>query len=305
MNALVTGANGFVGRALCEELRARGVIVRAVVRSPVETAAQETSVVPDFERADWPRMLHDVDCVFHLAALAHVPSDTSVARLWAANVRTSEIVARAAARARTRRLVFLSTTKVHGDQSAAAGFREDDPLSPDDAYGMSKAAAEIAVAASGAAYTIVRPPLVYGPAVRANFLALMRAVDRMLPLPAGNIRNLRSTLYVRNLADAMLFLAQHAGAANEAFGVSDFDDLSTPELLRRIGEALGKPPRLFALPSPALRLARTLSPVKTRMDKLTATCTVDTTRIRRLGWAPPYTMKEALQATALWYRRSR
>jgi len=196
------------------------------------------------------------------------------------NVRLPERVARQAPR-----FVFMSSVKVHGERSTAP-FTERSPIRPADAYGESKARAEDALRSiAGLKLAVLRPPLVYGPRVKANFLALMRAVARGWPLPLASIDNRRSLIYVGNLVDAIVRCLDAPGT----FLVSDGPAISTAQLCREIGEALGRPARLFPFPPPLLP------------RKLAGSLEVDDSAIRALGWRAPHTRKEGLKATADWY----
>ena len=263
MKVAVTGASGFVGRALCRQLGADAVPI-----------TREGGLPPS------------CDAVVHLAAIAH--RHASREELEDVNVRLAERVARQAA-ANGARFLFLSSVKVHGEASAAP-LTEGSPIAPGDAYGESKARAEDALRSiHGLNLTVLRPPLVYGPGVKANFLALMRAVDRGWPMPLASIRNRRSFISVDNLADAII---RSLGAAG-TYLVSDGPAVSTPQLCRDLGEALGKRARLFPFP-PALLPA-----------KLAASLEVDDASIRAaLAWRPPQDRRAALRTTAQWYRQS-
>ena len=260
----VTGASGFVGRALCKALAAAGHEVLAV----------------DLRRERFPA----AEAIVHLAAIANRAA--SAQELERVNVGLARQVGILAA-AHGAGLVFLSSVKVHGEVSTVP-FTENSPLVPEDAYGRSKARAEEALrAVPGLRLAVLRPPLVYGPGVKANFLALMNAVARGWPLPFGSIRNARSLVYVGNLAEAIL----RCLGQSQTFLVSDGAALSTPDLCDRIGRALGRRAHLF--PFPPRFLPR----------KLAGSLEVDDRAIRRaLGWRPAYTLDDGLSETARWYR---
>src|SRR6266853_5223042 len=239
MRILVTGASGFVGAVLCRELVASGHAVRAAVRrtGPPGAAPPELQQVPipdiaaEFDRR---ALLDGVDAVVHLAAIAHrsVGSDAELQRV---NVDGTVRLAEAAA-GLVRRFVFLSSVKVHGGDSGSGAYEETDALRPEDSYGRSKLEAERALtgiaARSGMELVLIRPPLVYGPGVRANFLRLLGWVDSGLPLPFASVRNRRSLIYLGNLVDAIARCAEHP-AARGPFLVSDEETVSTPDLVSR------------------------------------------------------------------------
>lgn len=300
---LVTGASGFVGRAVTRRLLLEGIAVRGVVRTPDAAIPEgaERALVPDIgATTDWGRALEDVDVVIHLAARVHVMRETSadpLALFRAVNTAGTLNLARQAAQAGVRRLVFMSTVKVHGE---AGRFRESDPPAPADSYGRSKLEAETglrAIAAdTGLEVVILRPPLVYGPGVRANFASLMRAIERGIPLPLGAADNRRSLIALDNLADVVTVASRHPAAANETFLVSDDDDLSTPELVRRLASALGVRPRLFPVPPALLAAGAAMLGKRDVADRLLGSLTVDCTRAKHLlGWTPPVSVDEGLR----------
>ncbi len=295
MRVLVTGASGFIGRAVVPALRARGHEVTALDRAA-------TGDLAGF--VDWPAHLPGAGAVVHLAAVAH-SREAGEARLRAVNVDAAVALGRATAAAGAR-MLFMSSVKVlgeetpgapFGEETPAAAFGESSPLAPQDAYGRAKAAAETALRAiPGLALTVLRPPLVYGPGVKANFLALLRAVARGWPLPLAGIQNRRSLVFAGNLADAVARCIEADGASGRTYGVTDGAPLSTPALCRAIGDALDRPARLFSFPQALLELA---PPAR----KLTRSLVVDDSAIRReLGWTPPHSVGEGLRLTAEWFR---
>jgi nucleoside-diphosphate-sugar epimerase len=293
MLVAVTGASGFVGRHVCRQLSEAGHRTRALVRAPTDALAGmrnvEQRVVGDLERFDdWPGALQDVAAVVHLAGYAHGRgSESSVA---AVNVEAT----RRAALARASHFIYVSTVKVFGEASGSRSFDERSALNPQDRYAISKARAEAVLRAiPGLPLTVLRPPLVYGPGVRANFLTLLRAIASGVPLPLGAVRNRRSLLYVGNLAHAIVSCLERGQAAvGRTYIVSDGQAVSTPALCAAIGKALGRQARLFPFPS-------ALVPIRS----LTLSLEVDDVAIRReLGWRPPFSFEEGLRATAAWYR---
>jgi len=304
LRILVTGASGFVGGSLTENLVARRAHqVRCAIRtpSPFLPAGVERIQIPDISSATkWGSALGDVDAVVHLAAKVHdlrATGPESAAAYRAVNADGTINLARQAAAAGVKRFVFLSSVKVNGEEGE---FRETDNPNPVDPYGESKLEAEKGLGevarTSAMSVTIVRPPLVYGPGVRANFRALLKVVSRGIPLPLGAVHNKRSLVAVDNLVDFLILSLEHQNAANETFFVSDGDDVSTSELLRRAGEAIGKPARLLPFPPSLLMLAGSIIGKRDAMQRLLGTLTVDISKARtRLGWSPPITMQEGLR----------
>ena len=312
----MTGATGFIGRALCPLLLRCGFEVCAAVRGNVAgiepgiEAIRINALVPE---TDWSAAMQRCDAVVHLAGLAHVLGERgadAAARIRAVNVEATEHLARAAAHAGVRRLVFVSSAKVHGDRSVDRPWTEQDSPKPQDPYSRSKWEAEQALESvlrtTALEMTILRPPLVYGPGVKANFLRLLKTIDRGLPIPLGAIRNQRSLIYVGNLADAIACSLRHPGAANRTFLVTDGKDVSTPQLIRYVAAALGRPARLINVPARMLGLAASVLGRRADFDRLVGNFVVDSSAIRRdLGWTPPETFEEGIRATAEWYLRER
>lgn len=309
---LVTGASGFVGRQLCRILLERGETVLAGARSSSTTpvAGAQPLITGDLsESQNLTSRLVGVDVVVHLAARAHVLQDTVADPLVAfrrANLDATRQLARQAAAAEVKRLVFLSSIKVNGERTEGTPFREVDPAAPEDAYGQSKREAELALEAlasdTGMEITVLRPPLVYGPGVKANFLRLLRLVDRGIPLPLAGIRNQRSLVSIWNLCDLIATCTSHPEAAGELFLVSDQKDLSTPGLIRALAEALGRRAHLIPFPAAVLRGAGRLLGQAGAIERLVGSLQLDSGKATRLlGWRPPLTVEEGLKRTASWY----
>ncbi len=303
MKMLVTGATGFVGRALCKRLAAAGHDTVPAVRQA--SGLMGETVVGDIHAStDWTAALDACDAVVHLAARVHVMNDTvqdPLALYRATNTEATLNLARQAAQAGVRRFVFISTIKVNGE-GRDAPYRETDAAAPEDPYAISKWEAEQGLhriaQETGLEVVILRPPLVYGPGVKANFLRLMRTVKGGLPLPLGAISNRRSLLYLGNFVDAILLCVEHPAAAGQTFLLDDGQPVSTPELIRALARAMGRPARLLAVPVRLLELAGTLLGKRTAVERLTGSLYVDSSAIRtHLGWTPPFSMEAGLAAT--------
>ncbi len=313
---LVTGANGFVGSALCAALVKRGHSVRAAVRDPAEFAITGCDVVkvpgmaPD---TDWSAALRGMTAVVHLAARVHVMRDEAADPLEEfrkVNVRGTMHLARSAAASGVKRFVYVSSIKVNGERTiGAAQFCESDQPNPQDPYGVSKWEAEQELwkvaKETGLDVVVVRPPLVYGAGVKGNFIQMLNALAKGLPLPLASAHNRRSMVYVGNLVDALTLCATNPAAAGQTYLVSDGEDISTSDLLRCLGQALGRPARLFPCPPAMLNLAGSLTGKSAQIERLLGSLQVDSGKIRReLNWIPPYTLRQGLEATADWYRNT-
>ena len=306
MRVLVTGATGFVGTAMVERLVRDGrYVTRAAVRRADNLAVPNVEVeMGDLAPGtNWTPALADVTAVVHLAARVHIMRETDANPIDAfrrTNVVGTLELARQAADSGVKRFVYLSSIKVNGESGT---YTESDSPRPEDAYGISKLEAEEGLrelaARTGMAVVIVRPPLVYGPGVRANFRALTKAIGSGIPLPLGAIHNRRSLIGLDNLVDFILRCVEHPDAANETFMVSDGEDLSTTTLVRRLAHAMGRPARLIPVPVPLLMAAATLLGRRDVARRLVGTLCVDITKARqRLGWVPPISMDEELRRTA-------
>jgi nucleoside-diphosphate-sugar epimerase len=310
---LVTGAMGFVGRVCVPGLEQAGWHVRCALRADtplVPNGADRRSVGDIGPSTNWCSALAGINAVVHLAARVHVMRETapdSLEAFRATNVAGTARLAREAAAAGVKRFVFLSSVKVNGEATAGQPFTERDVPRPEDPYGISKREAEEALreigGRTGLEVVILRPPLVYGPGVKANFLRLIRWVDRGVPLPLASVQNRRSLIYVGNLVDAVVRCIDHPAAPGETFLVDDGVPVSTPQLLRELGEALGRPARLLPLPPALLRGAARLLGRGDDVARLLGDLVVDSSHIRgRLGWQPPFSRRDGLAATARWFR---
>lgn len=312
---LVTGANGFVGRALCALGVERRLQVKGATRHPCQLGeGVENVVVGELgEATDWSQALRGTEIVVHLAARVHVMRDQTQDPLDAfrqVNVHGTRQLALAAAAAGVRRLVYVSSIKVNGEETQGdAQFNEGDVPSPQDPYGRSKMETEQALRevsmVTGLQIVIVRPPLVYGEGVKGNFEKMLRAVRCGWPLPLGSVHNKRDLIYVGNLADALLACATNPRAANATFLVSDGVSVSTAELLTTLAKAMAQHSRLFPFPLSVLRLLAKMGGRSAEADRLLGSLQIDSGKIRReLNWTPPYTLQQGLQATAEWYRNT-
>jgi UDP-4-keto-D-QuiNAc 4-reductase len=306
---LVTGATGLIGRALCPRLAESGYRVRAALRSPrpLPACIAEWTVVGSIGSAtQWAPALEGVDLVVHAAARAHVAGDSAERQQYAeVNANGTGRLARAAVAAGVRRFVYLSSIKVNGEGMAQRPYCADDVPNPRDEYARSKLEGEMqlrhAAPAGGMEVAIVRPPLVYGPGVRANFLRLMRWIDQSRPLPFGAIQNQRSLVNVWNLGELIVTLLALPRAVDGVWLVSDGVDVSTPDLVRRLGCALQRRVRLLPVPPGVLRVWGALAGRSAEMARLCGSLTVSTVATRALPWSPPVALDEALARTAAWY----
>lgn len=310
---LVTGASGFVGQLLCKEMLRQGWRVRAAVRSPCKSpvAIETVSVGAVGGETNWADALREVDVVIHLAARVHVMEDTAadpLAEFLKVNAQGTANLARQAAAAGVKRLVYVSSIKVNGEQTTETQpFVESDRPNPQDAYAVSKWYAEQALHGiaqdTGLEVVIVRPPLVYGTGVKGNFIRLLVAVDKGIPMPLAGVRNKRSLIYLDNLVSALIACASHPVAAGKTYLVRDGEDVSIPELVRQIAAGLGKSPGLFPLPVILLRRLGDLFGRPESTERILGSLRVNDDLIRKeLGWKPEFTLRQGLQATADWYK---
>ncbi|MBT9507355.1 SDR family oxidoreductase [Rhodoferax sp.] len=309
MNArvLVTGASGFVGQHLTATLKALDRDVRAAVRTEASGLMCESVIVGDLNAVtDWRSALRSIEVVVHLAARVHVMHDTAgdpLAAFRKTNVEGTLHLASQAAAAGVKRFVFLSSVKVNGESTKPGqGFTETDVPKPEDAYGLSKSEAEVGLIKlgleTGMQIVIIRPPLVYGPNVKANFAALLRTVQRGWPLPLGAVHNQRSLVALENLVDFIVTCMDHPLAANQTFLVSDGHDLSITELIQEIARAAGVTARLIPVPTWTLRAGAAVLGKTRAIQRLCGNLQVDISKANKLlGWAPPISVHEGLLRT--------
>lgn len=308
----VTGATGFIGRALFFELKARGYPVIPLVRQADPGLPDARVVGPLGPHTPWGPALKDIECVVHCAARAHVPlrsADQDLQECRTINVEGTRSLAQAAAARSVRRLIYVSSVKVLGERSEPGRpLTAQSRPAPEDIYGQTKWEAEQALAelagCNGLETVVVRPPLVYGPGVKANFLRLMQAVGKGTPLPLGAIHNKRSLLALDNLIDLLIRCVDAPEAADETLLVSDDQDLSTPELIRALAQAMHRPPRLWPCPPGLLRLAGDLSGRTPQVERLIGNLQLDIRHTKNvLRWAPRCTVQQGLEATTRNFSR--
>lgn len=308
---LVIGANGFVGKKLCKLLEHRGYEVRVALRKlmpngelsdyeQVETG--ELGALPNF-MDKWKSALDNIDYVVHLAARVHVMNETSanpLAQFRAINTEATVCIAKQAAALGVKRFIYVSSIKVNGEATAGSPFVADDIAKPMDDYAVSKAEAEAQLQNislhSAMQVVCVRPPLIYGPGVRGNFLRLIKLVEKGLPLPLAMIKNNRSMVSVGNMVDLLECCIRHPQAAGEIFLVSDGISLSTPELICKLADCLDVPARLFPVPLSLLKLAGKITGQSSTISRLCGSLEVDITKTReRLGWQPPQSVEAGIR----------
>ncbi len=301
-----------MGNALSKGLIADGWAVTGAIRRGGTFKSVEGVSLLEIgnidNNTDWKMALKGIDAVVHAAARVHVLKDTVADPLEAyrsVNVNGTMNLAHQAAAAGVRRFIFLSSIKVNGEENSVE-YRETDKPAPLDSYGISKMEAENKLRKTapemGMEVVILRPPLIYGPGVRANFLKLLEVVDRGFPLPLASINNRRSMIYVENLVDAIVLCLRHPKAADQTFLLSDGENLSTPDLIHRIATALGKKKRLIPLTPIILDILARVVGKGQMANRLTGSLTVDDSKIRReLGWIPPFTIGHGIAKTVSWY----
>lgn len=311
---LVTGATGFIGQPLCRALLARGYLVKALVRSIGKAYALDERIVRfkgDLE-VSYPHVWRDafqgVDALIHLAARVHDPSPANNPSFRRVNTLGSARLCQLAVECGVRQFIYMSTVKVNGETSPRP-FAENDPPRARGPYALSKWQAEKRIKAltqgETCQHVIIRPPLVYGPQVKANFYRLLKLVSSNVPLPLGSLHNQRSLIYVGNLVDAVVCAMESPQAAGQVFMVSDGQDFSVAHLVREIARTMDHNPRLFPFPPNVLLRLFNIVGRGEVIDKLRQPLTVDISKIRQtLGWRPPFSFSQGLSDTVGWFRQS-
>ena len=312
---LVTGASGFVGSALVCQLALRGGYMLRGTCQHTDAPRVDDGVEWFYGRlgphADWMPALRDVDTVIHTAAKVHDmagPTMALPAEYERVNVEGTVRLAQQAARSGVRRFIFISSIKVNGEITTRnKAFVAEDAVAPVDGYGRSKLECELALFAMATDYAmeivVLRPPLLYGPSVRGNFQSLLKLVALGVPLPFKAIDNLRSLMGVGNLVDLLMVCIDHPSAANQVFLVSDGEDLSTKDLVSRIGVAMGRPVYLFPVPPWVLTAGASAIGRYGVAQRLCESLRIDTTRTQQiLGWVPPIGVDEGLRRTVNAFR---
>jgi nucleoside-diphosphate-sugar epimerase len=297
MKILVTGANGFVGKFLTEQLLNLGHSVFAATRSKTTRIDGVDAVeVGEIDgQTNWSSALIDVDVVIHLAARVHVMTEcaaSALAEFCKVNVDGTRHLAESAALAGVKRFVYVSSVKVNGEQTTLPYTELNEP-NPQDAYGASKWEAEQVLQK-----ILAETKMEYGSGVKGNFSQMIKVLAKGIPLPLAMVKNLRSFIYVENLVDALILCAMHPSAAGQIYLVNDGQDVSTPDLLRKLSSAMGCSARLLPCPLALMRFAGRLFGKTDQIDKLVGSLQVDSSKIRReLGWKPPFTLDEGIKAT--------
>lgn len=311
---LLTGSTGFLGSAIVSRICVDGLFsLRVAYRNEPRNWSRVIETVridklgPDTQ---WNNATRRIDVVIHAAARVHMPSDNvqdPLQEYRRVNVAGTLSLAKQAAEDGVKRFIFISSIKVNGESTQkSCPFSENSALAPIDPYGISKLEAEEGLSLlsrkTGMELTIIRPPLVYGPGVKANFLQLLHVVASGIPLPLSLIRNQRSMVALDNLVDLIVTCVDHPSAANQVFLISDGEDLSTPELVRRIGQAMGRRVRLYPVPPSILIAGAYLLGKRDAAQRLCSSLQVDISKTRKLlGWNPAVSVDNGLASVSRWY----
>ena len=313
MNILVTGSTGFVGSRVVESARERNWEVISVVRKQIKPLTNRFVVSSIDSSTDWSRAFDGVDCIVHCAARVHQMNESEQDALAAyreTNMFGTLNLAKQAADAGVKRFVFVSSIKVNGEfNDPNLPFEPNLNNTPQDPYGLSKYEAEVELAKlskeTGLEVVIIRPPLVYGPGVKANFLSMMRLIDKGIPLPFGAIKNQRSFVYLDNLSDLILVCCGHPSAPGHTFLVSDDHDVSTTQLMQTIAQAMGKSPLLIPIPMSWIQLGASVLKKQQIAQRVCGSLKVEIGSTKDiLGWEPPVSFEQGIKRTVEAYLKS-
>ncbi|SIS47341.1 UDP-glucose 4-epimerase family protein [Neptunomonas antarctica] len=304
---LITGANGFLGKHLIHVFSEKGIDVIGAYRAVSTSSDQNSVAIGNIDSmTDWSNVLKKRQVVIHTAARAHIMKDSAVDPLTAyreVNTAGTLHLARQAAMAGVKRFIFISSIKVNGETTTSLpAFAVNDTPAPQDPYGVSKMEAEDGLRKiaqdAGMEVVIIRPPLIYGPGVKANFRNLMKLANTAVPLPFGAIHNIRSMLYIGNLVGFIVKCIDHPAAANQTFLLSDGQDLSLTELLCLLRSSMKKPTRLVPVSASFFRVAGSVTGKRAVVDRLVGSLQVDSSKAcELLNWQPPYTVEQGIKAT--------
>ena len=308
LNILVTGGNGFLGSFILKTLSKRSLYkVISLIRNQSSSGEKtyKEFLIPDKENSfEWNEIMNKVDVVIHSAGMAHITKKNtkeSLDQFRKANVDLTLKVAKEAVKAKVKRFIFISTIKVNGEVTNTSPFKSNDKPNPCDAYASSKYDAESQLTSlckeSKLETVIIRPPLIYGPGVKGNLSLLFKALNLGLPLPLGKAQgNKRSFIGIENLVDLIIKCIDHPKAAYKTFLVSDGCDLSTAELIRKTGQAISKPARLFNIPLPLIKFLLKIIGKKELIDRLFCNLQIDINyTCSELDWSPPFQVEEGLK----------
>ena len=315
MNILLTGATGFVGKALDSQLKKNNFQVKYLSGQSILKSLKSANLKNFIkENINWSKYLSNTSCVIHCAARSHIMKETEtdpLAVYRSANVEATYNIAKQAARHGVKRFIFLSSVKVNGERTIGfSSFKYSDICKPKDAYAISKLEAEEALLElskqTGLEIVIIRAPLVYGEGVKGNFKRLLNLVYKKIPMPFAKVSNLRSFIGIENLTNLIVCCIDHSKAAGKTFLVSDGEDISTPDLIKKLSKLMGQPPRLFAFPLLIIKLISYLVGKSLEVKRLLDSLRVDSSNTQKvLGWRPPLSLDEGLKKTVVWYLGNR